>query len=159
MENKYNIGTVVSITNHKEKFIIVGNYYDEKSHLNYYIVLNYPEGFSSEEEIFLVNPKNILKKYSNKDNNFITKLLPLGSIVKVRFELDTFLIIGYYPKINNHIAYEYIAINYPGGINKSENLTFINSKYIKEIKLLGYCDESSKKFIDLIYSQYSGENL
>lgn len=78
----------------------------------------------------------------------VEKLLPLGTIVKLKVFPKKLMIIGFlqYSKNNENKIYDYTAVTYPQGqISSKYSIHFDNSD-IEEIVYRGYEDEDWEKF-------------
>lgn len=68
-------------------------------------------------------------------------LLPVGSIVKIRFSKVQFMIIGFYMLDENGIKHDYAAVEYPVGMHSFDNIAFFDRKLVKKVINMGYiCD-------------------
>ena len=85
-------------------------------------------------------------------------LLPVGSIVKIRFDQAKYCIIGFYTKdpVTGKV-YDYTAVKYPFGIEDIDNLVGFESKRIKEVVQRGYETEEDKSFRQEIYEEVKGK--
>ena len=76
------------------------------------------------------------------------ELLPVGSIVRIRFSKLKYMIVGYYA--NDHESkekYDYVAVNYPIGLITINDVVGFSEKNVKEVLHRGLETENSKKFL------------
>ncbi len=78
------------------------------------------------------------------------KLLPLGSVVKVKmFEkgVITLMIIGYFPQhAETGDIYDYVTTVYPFGIRERKVIQMINHDDVLSIEFKGYQDEEAEAY-------------
>lgn len=80
------------------------------------------------------------------DNN---ELLPVGSIVNIRFSKGKYMIIGFYTKdANTNEIYDYSAVVYPYGLINLNDVTMFNKDLIKKVVYRGFDSEEDKLFKD-----------
>lgn len=160
--NKYlDLGTVVLLKESTQYVMIIGYETDQKK--DYYGVL-FPEGIIMGYIILSFNHEDIEKVISNGfhtptsekylekkeghntnknyslieliDINKISYKLPIGTVVFLKKEVSSYMIIGY--KSKNEKSRDYIGIDYPMGvISYYKNITF-NQNDIDSIRFLGY---------------------
>ena len=76
------------------------------------------------------------------------ELLPVGSIVKIRFSKLKYMIIGYYTSdVNTKEKYDYVAVDYPIGLITMNDVAGFPMKNVKEVIHKGLETEDSKKFL------------
>ena len=75
------------------------------------------------------------------------KLLPLGSIVKLKNIKDYMMIIGLGVEVEGK-KYDFCACLHPYGYLGQENLITFNSDQIENVVFLGYFDDESKDYYD-----------
>ncbi len=77
--------------------------------------------------------------------------LPVGSIVKIRFDYDKLMIIGYctVEKGTNKV-FDYCAVRYPFGFIGNDKFVMFNKDVVKKVIQLGYESDEQKDFIELI---------
>ena len=83
------------------------------------------------------------------------KILPIGSIVKLKNGEQKLMIISRVPLYNNkgNIGYfDYSACVYPFG-HTSQNAFFFNEEDIEEIVFMGFKDADEDKFLELYEKQ------
>lgn len=74
-------------------------------------------------------------------------LLPLGSVIQVRFNSDKFIIIGFYPKnTKDGKTYDYALVRYPEGLVDLDDSIVANRDLVKRVIHMGYISEAEKKF-------------
>lgn len=80
------------------------------------------------------------------------KLLPLGTVFKMKDSATMVMIFGYYP-INEtkERYYRYYGVAYPVGISEGTNLLMFNEDAIDEILFEGFEDEKTKQYNQKIY--------
>ena len=84
-------------------------------------------------------------------------LLPVGSIVKVRFDKGKYCITGFYPiDKKSGKVYDYAAVEYPIGLVNFENTVAFDSGRVKEVVKMGYQTEEDKEFRQEIYNEVYG---
>jgi hypothetical protein len=74
-------------------------------------------------------------------------LLPVGTIVKVRFSKYEYMIFGFYirdPEENK--VYDYMAIPYPHGLLNLNDTIGLDRDMIKKVVHLGYINEEEKEY-------------
>jgi len=73
--------------------------------------------------------------------------LPVGTVVKLRFENRMFMIVGYFGNNNTtKKPCDYIGVYYPFGFEGEKELLTFNREYVKEVLHMGYEDERFAKF-------------
>lgn len=79
------------------------------------------------------------------------KLLPIGSIVKLKTEGEfLFMIIGYYAfDQEKNAKFDYLSVLYPYGIDNEYAFYPFNENEIKEIVFEGYMDDESEEFLKI----------
>ena len=73
-------------------------------------------------------------------------LLPIGSVVSIRFNSSKFMITGYGPvdsKTNK--VYDYMSVIYPFGFDSYENTIMFDRDVIKKVYFMGYKSEDYKE--------------
>lgn len=76
----------------------------------------------------------------NKDN-----ILTIGSIVKLK-NGNMAMIIGFV-QITEDNAYDYLGVNYPGGVNiNDKNYLYFNNEDIERIVHYGYSNDKDKQY-------------
>lgn len=80
-----------------------------------------------------------------KENNY----LPLGTVVTLKDDSKTFMIIGYAPmdSIKKNKIYDYSACLYPEGLLSTDQILMFNHEDIGTVKYIGYEDDESKEFL------------
>ncbi len=74
-------------------------------------------------------------------------LLPIGSIVKIRFSKMEFMIFGYYIKDKeSEEVYDYVAITYPWGLLNLNDMAVFDRDLVKKVIHMGYVNEEEIKF-------------
>jgi hypothetical protein len=76
------------------------------------------------------------------------ELLPVGSLVKIRFSKEKYMIMGYY--VNDQEKkenYEYVAVTYPLGLLTLNDVAGFDGNMIKQVIHKGYETEESKSFL------------
>ena len=88
-------------------------------------------------------------KYNiNKD------FLPVGTVVKIRFDLSEYVIIGY--KIiesGTKKVYDYAAVEYPYGFIGNEKIAMFNKNIVKKVVNMGYVCKEEIKFTEYLNEQ------
>lgn len=81
----------------------------------------------------------------------MSKLLSLGSVVKLSGEDIKFMIIGYYPQENGDSEiFEYMAVKWPSGYEERGVMWFFNNESIKEVLYETSVTESIEHLLDNI---------
>ena len=76
------------------------------------------------------------------------ELLPVGSIVKIRFSKNKYMILGYYVSdLETKEKYEYVAVEYPIGLININDVSGFPAKYVKKVLYRGLETENSKEFL------------
>ena len=78
----------------------------------------------------------------------IDELLPVGSIVNIRFSKDKYMILGYY--VNDRDTkerYDYIAVEYPIGLTSLNDVAGFSASRVKKVLHKGLETDNSKKFL------------
>lgn len=80
-----------------------------------------------------------------KENNYF----PLGTVVTLKDDIKTFMIIGYAPmdSIEKNQVYDYSACLYPEGLLSADQILMFNNEDIEKVKYIGYEDEESDTFL------------
>ncbi len=73
-------------------------------------------------------------------------LLPVGSIVKIRFSKKLYMIMGFYTKNAEGNIYDYSAVEYPLGFYNLNDIVFFNREYVKSLVNLGHVTDREKEF-------------
>lgn len=76
-------------------------------------------------------------------------LLPLGSVVKLKEETASLMIVGYFPIGQNRPDYvwDYTGVVFPGGCVDTTQTYQFDKEQIEEIQYIGYEDEEQHRFI------------
>lgn len=76
------------------------------------------------------------------------ELLPVGSIVKIRFSKKKYMIMGYYvSNPENKEIYDYVAVEYPIGLLSINDVAGFPADYVKHVIHKGYENEEGKEFL------------
>ena len=76
------------------------------------------------------------------------ELLPVGSIVRIRFSKLKYMIVGYYVNdLESKEKYDYVAVNYPIVLITVNDVAGFSAKNVKEVLHRGLETENSKKFL------------
>ena len=75
------------------------------------------------------------------------KMLPLGSVVRIKDVKDALLIIGIGASVEDK-KYDYSACIHPYGYQGVDKLALFNYDQIEEVIFLGYYDEESEEYYD-----------
>ena len=91
--------------------------------------------------------------------NLEKDLLPVGSVVSIRFNSKKFMIMGYGPidKENNKI-YDYCAVIYPIGLLSLNDVTLISRDFIKKVHHIGYITDEYKSFMPHVEEALKSED-
>ena len=83
----------------------------------------------------------------------MNEVLPVGSIVKIRFNDAKIMITGYTPK-NSETGkmYDYMGMIYPYGFDKYDNVLSFNRDVIKKVLFVGYKTKGLKEVEKVILS-------
>lgn len=77
------------------------------------------------------------------------KLMPLGSVLKLKNSLSLIMITGYYAvDEEKNIVKPYIGINYPLGLSRKIQYILFDENSVEKIFHYGYEDEKVKKYND-----------
>ncbi|WP_241665124.1 DUF4176 domain-containing protein [Peribacillus simplex] len=88
------------------------------------------------------NKDNIVNKELDK-----SKLLPIGTVVKLEKVEKAVMIYGYNQiQVSTGKKYDYIAVPYPEGNLSEEYNVFFNREVIENVLYSGYITEEEKKF-------------
>ena len=75
--------------------------------------------------------------------------LPIGTLIKIRFNTGKLLIVGYRPiDSTTKKEYDYLTVDYPYGFVGKEEYTLVNADYIKSVIKMGYVSPESTSFIN-----------
>ena len=82
------------------------------------------------------------------------KLLPIGTIVRVKGARVPFMIAGYFPEDQSVSGYyyDYSAFPYPIGFSSTIEATFMNETEIEGIIAMGYQDEEQMEYVKKLES-------
>lgn len=79
------------------------------------------------------------------------KILPIGSIVKVKQESEFLIMIsGYYPVTEDGELYDYFGVLYPSGILSEQSIIMLYEKDIEEILFEGFQDDVGKMVVSFL---------
>ena len=86
------------------------------------------------------------------------KLLPIGTIVRVKGARVPFMIAGYFPEDQSVSGYyyDYSAFPYPIGFSSTIEATFMNETEIEGIIAMGYQDEEQMEYVKKLESFQPG---
>ncbi len=73
------------------------------------------------------------------------KLLPVGSVLKLKENPLPIMVVGYYPISKGKKFYRYLGINAAVGLGSDESAIMFNEDSITEIQFRGYSDEKSEQ--------------
>ncbi len=78
------------------------------------------------------------------------KLLPIGSVIKLKDEEKKIMITGFYviSKKDQNNIYDYIGCLFPEGIFSSQRNIIFNHEQISDVCFRGFVDEEEIKFKD-----------
>lgn len=77
----------------------------------------------------------------------MNNLLPVGTIVSLRFNKGKFMIIGFCTKEGNSgKVYDYSAVVYPTGLYSFDEVVMFNREYIKKVYYMGYQSDEDVAF-------------
>lgn len=76
-------------------------------------------------------------------------LLPIGTVVKLKEETNSLMIIGYFAVGQNRPDYvwDYTGVVFPGGCLDTTQTYQFDKEQIEEIQYIGYEDEEQHRFI------------
>ena len=75
------------------------------------------------------------------------ELLPVGSIVKIRFAKGKYCIMGFYPKDQKTgKKYQYVAVEYPLGLYDLDDVVAFDGERIRNVVKMGYETEEDKNY-------------
>ncbi len=105
----------------------------------------------AREYKFKVNgsSENVGKKIQQRSNeelvNAMKKYMPIGSIVKIGDSFKNYMIMGFNPKVDNKI-YDYLACEYPFGLDSNHQSSVFNHNQIEKIFHIGFVNNQEKSF-------------
>ena len=86
-------------------------------------------------------------------------LLPVGSIVKIRFSKKKYMILGYYVgTMDKKDRYDYVAVEYPIGLTSLNDVAGFSEDYVKHVLHRGLETENSKKFLASLKAEVAKAN-
>ena len=86
-------------------------------------------------------------------------LLPLGTVVSIRFTKGKFVIMGYYPKdMKTGKIYDYALIKYPQGLIDLDDSIVVNRDLLRKVLHLGYESDVSKEFKESLEKSMNKSN-
>lgn len=76
-------------------------------------------------------------------------LLPIGSVVRLRGEESSFMVVGYFSVQKNRPDYvwDYVGVLFPQGCLDTTQTYAFDREQIEEIQFIGYEDEEQNQFI------------
>lgn len=75
------------------------------------------------------------------------KLLPLGTVIKIKASVSLVMVIGYYPvNAEKGKVYRYLVANYPFGVQGNNSTAMMDETSIEEILFTGYCDSEAEDY-------------
>ena len=84
------------------------------------------------------------------------ELLPVGSIVKIRFSKNKYMIMGYYVNdLEKQEKYDYVAVEYPIGLLSLNDVAGFSADYVKQVLHKGFETEESKEFLTKLKEEIS----
>ena len=84
----------------------------------------------------------------------LNKLLPLGSVVKLKDDNHKYMIIGFMVQTKEQ-AYDYLCCIYPLGVIESDKGLFFNHDQIDMILSVGFLDDSGIGFNNEVQKDYN----
>ncbi len=86
------------------------------------------------------------------------EIYPLGSIVKLRDQEKTLMIIGYIPiDIESKVSYDYLVCLYPEGVVESSNQIGINADQIEKVIYKAPKDEENTQVLKKLSDFYENK--
>lgn len=74
------------------------------------------------------------------------KLLPIGSVVRLADDPQSYLIVGYYPEDDDY-SYDYLGALYPQGFMQTPQVSMFDADAIDGILFEGYLDEGGRQVV------------
>ena len=86
------------------------------------------------------------------------KLLPIGTVVRLKGAEVPFMIAGYFPEDEDTPGefYDYSAFPYPVGFSSTIEASFLNAADIEGIIAIGYQDQEEMEFVKKLESFQPG---
>ncbi len=102
---------------------------------------------------------NFLEEKSKKNfQEAIEKYMPIGSVLKLKDKIGSFMIIGFKYKIND-VEFDYLGIKYPEGVNKDINPIVFNHEEIEKIFHVGMTSNIQRKYNQELHGENTGFNM
>lgn len=73
------------------------------------------------------------------------KYMPIGSVVKIQDSYKNYMIIGFNYNLNNR-SYDYLACEYPFGIDSNHQSKVFDHNQIEKVFHIGFVNNQEKKF-------------
>lgn len=93
--------------------------------------------------------ENVEEKIQQRSNeelaNAMKKYMPIGSIVRIKNSFKNYMIIGFNHKLDN-TTYDYLACEYPFGVDLNHQNTLFNHNQIEKVFHIGFINNQEKSF-------------
>ena len=85
------------------------------------------------------------EREENNKIDALEKYMPIGSVVKVKGNINKYMIIGF-KDVNNEKSKDYLACIYPYGVDKTHRIYFFNNLQIEKVYFIGYINNQEREF-------------
>lgn len=107
-------------------------------------------GGESGELHFETKGKDPQEAFKDRENNdlakSIEKYMPIGSVVKLEGNFNKYMIIGFDCKTKEEKMMDYLACDYPYGVNEEHRVTLFNHSQIDKIYHIGFVNNQERAF-------------
>ncbi len=153
------IGSVIEIQ--KRKFVVAGYspFLKKGEVLPAYTAVPYPLGYLSMgetlvfpiDEVDAILEEGYEGKQEGKEQETLEKekLLPVGSIVKIKEKKRLYMIAGFYPSSGEYVR-QYAGVTYPNGMMKIQDICMFDGKDIGTVLWKGYLDEEGQVLLEAL---------
>lgn len=106
---------------------------------------------SSKEYEFNIegSAKNVSERIQRRNNEELSKAMekymPIGSVVKIKNSFNNYMLIGFNCEKGNE-RYDYLACEYPFGLDVNHQITAFNHDQIEKIFHIGFVNNQEKSF-------------
>lgn len=103
-------------------------------------------GESGEFHFATKGEESINDREKNDLAKSIEKYMPIGSVVKLIGNFNKYMIIGFDCKTKEEEIMDYLACDYPYGVNENHQVTLFNHNQIEKIYHIGFVNNQERAF-------------
>lgn len=89
--------------------------------------------------------QTLQEREENNKRDALERYMPIGSVVKVKGNINKYMIIGF-KDVSNENSTDYLACIYPYGVDKTHRIYFFNHYQIEKVYYIGYINNQEREF-------------